>query len=326
MNEENLGDSKSTRHRSPAYPAIGLQEAVSDSKTLYDDNRRNWVHIDAAMTTLNYKPKSGSGMRVLAALIMFGLLEDDGSGTTRRVKVSDAAYRILHLDEDDPEWLALIQEAARRPKIYAEMLAEWPESLPTDSAMQKHLILSKGFNPEAVPGLVKDFRLTYDYAQLGESGKVTRQPLDIASGSSEHGQQQLGKVFEKRTTVQVGGTSSIGISASANGVVGPPSKAAPRTLAIPLGPDEQVVVHYPAVFTTEDFDFFVAQLSNFKNRITVPPPPAPSIRTGQAVWRNKDVDQPVVVVGYLGWRDGRHFIRVEGSTTGIPLDEVAYLD
>src|SRR5579885_628047 len=188
MNEENLGDSKSTRHRSPAYPAIGLQEAVSDSKTLYDDKRRNWVHIDAAMTTLNYKPKSGSGMRVLAALIMFGLLEDDGSGTTRRVKVSDAAYRILHLDEDDPEWLALIQEAARRPKIYAEMLAEWPESLPTDSAMQKHLILSKGFNPEAVPGLVKDFRLTYDYAQLGESGKVTRQPLDIASGSSEHGQ------------------------------------------------------------------------------------------------------------------------------------------
>lgn len=44
---------------------------------------------------------------------------------------------------------------------------------------------------------------------------------------------------------------------------------------------------------------------------------------GRYVWRNKDHDEIVVVTEYLGkGSDGREYARVEGTTTGIPLDEL----
>lgn len=48
------------------------------------------------------------------------------------------------------------------------------------------------------------------------------------------------------------------------------------------------------------------------------------IRTGQATWKTKDDDRPVNVTGYYGEMDGRQFVTIEGSTTGVPLDELEY--
>lgn len=48
---------------------------------------------------------------------------------------------------------------------------------------------------------------------------------------------------------------------------------------------------------------------------------------GGATWSNKDNDSPVNVTGYWGkGTDGREYVSVEGSTTGIPLDELKYPD
>ena len=43
----------------------------------------------------------------------------------------------------------------------------------------------------------------------------------------------------------------------------------------------------------------------------------------EAVWRNKDADQPITVTGEVEI-DGRKFYTVEGSKTGIPADEVTF--
>lgn len=46
-----------------------------------------------------------------------------------------------------------------------------------------------------------------------------------------------------------------------------------------------------------------------------------------AVWKNKDHDEPVVVTGSLGkGPDGREYLSIEGSATGIPADEVELLE
>ncbi len=48
---------------------------------------------------------------------------------------------------------------------------------------------------------------------------------------------------------------------------------------------------------------------------------------GQATWRNNDSDSPVVITGYKGkGPDGRDYMSIEGSETGIPFDEIEYAE
>jgi hypothetical protein len=43
---------------------------------------------------------------------------------------------------------------------------------------------------------------------------------------------------------------------------------------------------------------------------------------GEYVWKNKDTDIPVMVTAFLGkGPDGRDYVQIEGSTTGVPWDE-----
>ncbi|MBX9950983.1 MAG: hypothetical protein K2Y39_17565, partial [Candidatus Obscuribacterales bacterium] len=54
------------------------------------------------------------------------------------------------------------------------------------------------------------------------------------------------------------------------------------------------------------------------------PKPPEAFQKGEATWRNKDSDVPVEITEYLGERDGRHYVKVKGVETGIPLDEIVY--
>lgn len=86
-------------------------------------------------------------------------------------------------------------------------------------------------------------------------------------------------------------------------------------------------------------DWFKAQDTITRRRELIIPPERPatseptittepeeSPKTGPAIWRNKDSDTPVTVTGYLGeGPDGRTYVSVEGSQTGIPLDEITFL-
>jgi hypothetical protein len=48
---------------------------------------------------------------------------------------------------------------------------------------------------------------------------------------------------------------------------------------------------------------------------------------GTAIWRNGDVDQPVIITADLGTdTDGRRYVAVQESKAGIPLDEIQYED
>jgi len=62
-------------------------------------------------------------------------------------------------------------------------------------------------------------------------------------------------------------------------------------------------------------------------RSSIPKPETeqpPEVRLGKAVWKNQDTDQPVTVVGRYGEADGRQYVKIEGSDTGVPLDEIEY--
>ena len=86
------------------------------------------MHLNAAYESLGYKPGSSNGARVIAALTSFGLMIK-GLGASRKVKVSDTGYRLLILDVDDPERMRIIKEASTRPKLYADLVSRWPDTL-----------------------------------------------------------------------------------------------------------------------------------------------------------------------------------------------------
>lgn len=47
------------------------------------------------------------------------------------------------------------------------------------------------------------------------------------------------------------------------------------------------------------------------------------IEPGEYIWRSKDTDFPVTVVEFLGeGPDGRSYVKIAGSTTAIPADEL----
>lgn len=48
------------------------------------------------------------------------------------------------------------------------------------------------------------------------------------------------------------------------------------------------------------------------------------VKTGSATWTNNNVAKKVTVTGYLGEVDGRQFVKIKGSKTGIPLDELSF--
>src|SRR5206468_3409095 len=118
-----------------------LAEAIERAKQFYEHERFNYAPTQVAVTDLGYTAKSSSGLRALAALLHFGLLEEEGSGEDRRVRLSDLGKRIvLDTREGSKEREGAISEAALRPRLYQALWERWGPHLPSDSNMEYDLL------------------------------------------------------------------------------------------------------------------------------------------------------------------------------------------
>lgn len=154
------------RGRSPSYPSIDLEQAVERARKLLERENRHLVPVDTALEAWGYSQASGAGMVVLAALKKFGLLEDQGSGSDRRVRLTDMAYEIL-IDERDesPERCELLRQAALRPRIHAELWDRYGSKLPSDSTLRYEL-RKMDFTDDATRKLTAEWRRTFEFAGL----------------------------------------------------------------------------------------------------------------------------------------------------------------
>lgn len=164
------------RPRSPSYPAIGLEQALERARVIYEHEHRNQAPITAILQHWGYKPGSGAGNVAVAALRKFGLLEADGSGASRRGRLTDLALRILlDVREDSPERLNAIQAAALEPSIHQELLAKYPEGLPSDPTMISYLTMERQFTDGAARELVSELRETLAFAGLSAEGDTLKE-------------------------------------------------------------------------------------------------------------------------------------------------------
>ena len=112
MNEE----IKSKRQRSPGFPYMPLSKCIDLAEKLHDAANLSFVRIDAIAEFWNVSAFSGSHLRYVSALSEFGLIETQGSGKDRQIKLSHDAVRIL---EDQREGVreSLLAKAAIKPKM-----------------------------------------------------------------------------------------------------------------------------------------------------------------------------------------------------------------
>lgn len=168
------------RKRSPRYPYINLEQAIDLSRQLYNAEGYNYAPVSVALEHMNYSPTSGSGVRVLAALLQFGLLDEQGTGDDKLVQLSNLSMPIIEVPDASTR-LSAIREAALNPTIHQELWAHLDldrNQLPSDLNMRYTLLREFGFHKNAVDSFIDEFKSTYFYAKLDELLHLTpEEPL-----------------------------------------------------------------------------------------------------------------------------------------------------
>lgn len=177
---------KKSRQRSPSYPGVDLETALDRAAILRNKEGRNFTPVNTVVQHWGYAVKSSTGFIVLAALKKFGLLEDQGAGEARRVRLTSLAHNIL-IDErpNSPERLRLIQDAAMTPPIHAELWHEFDGSMPSDANLKYMLRSQRGFSDAAVGEFIDEFKRTIAFAKLEDSDMLSWGEEDASPRESE---------------------------------------------------------------------------------------------------------------------------------------------
>jgi hypothetical protein len=167
MAAEVEGNSKKLRTRSPAYPYLDLRTALDKAATLWKAEGRHPAVVNVVMHHWGYKEDSSTGHSCMAALKKYGLIELDGMGENKQVRLSNLALAIL-LDEnpDSPDRLDALRTAAMGPRIHAELWERYGAALPSDQSLKRYLVLEKSFNEAAVDELLSEYKQTINFAGL----------------------------------------------------------------------------------------------------------------------------------------------------------------
>lgn len=179
---------KRKRTRSPQFPFINLETALIRARQFYDQEKRNAVNVAVATKDWGFADNSSSGAQTIATLTSFGLMQDEGIGDRRTVRLSPNALRIL-LDQrpDSTERAELIKQAALAPKIHQQLWEKLGADMPSDAQI-RHMLLFDWpvpFNENAVDGFIRQYRDTIAFAKLIESDKVASEVKDSGDSKDE---------------------------------------------------------------------------------------------------------------------------------------------
>lgn len=169
--------------RSPSFPFITLTKGLERTRELFDAARRHEMRLPDAAKAMNYGAKSSGAVQSLAALIAYGLVEDSGSGDSRKFKVTDLGFKALE-DQRPGAREAALAEAAMNPKMIAEHAEKWKDGRPSDAICISELRIDRGFSEDGAKAFLRVFDDALSYAKVGSSGK--RQDTgDYAAGTGK---------------------------------------------------------------------------------------------------------------------------------------------
>lgn len=153
-------------HRSPRYPGMSLEDAIERTRVIYEHEKKTPASTDVIVGHFGIKAGTGPANRVISAMRQYGLLENRGE----QLRVSESAFKILHLSDDSAERAQALREAAVKPAIIQDVLRAFPEGLPSDANLRNFLIQQKNFNPDSIAFFIGVLRKNLSFARVDQSG------------------------------------------------------------------------------------------------------------------------------------------------------------
>jgi hypothetical protein len=184
------------RVRSPNYPALSLAETVERVGRVFQKEHRHPSPKDVVIKGMGYGSVNGASLSALSAALKYGLLDRQGD----QYRVSDRALTILHPHTPE-EKAEAIRAAAAAPPLFADMMKDFPGSIPSDENLRAYLI-RRGFAAGALTSVIQAFRETLEvvtpettgYDASRDKSSQTRPPMENAASSRRR---------ESDTTVQL---------------------------------------------------------------------------------------------------------------------------
>lgn len=164
-------EDKPKKFRSPQFPFISLEKAVSRVGELESKYAHNSARASNASGVWDYSPKSSGALQTIAALLAYGLLEDEGSRENRRLKVSALGMTILK-DQRPGAREGALKKAALLPPVMSELWNDWGAKRPPTPECVSTLHLDMGFSQDAATRAVAIYDANIAYASLGDSDKL----------------------------------------------------------------------------------------------------------------------------------------------------------
>lgn len=163
----------SKKDRSPNYPMLTFADALARAKQIYEKDNTHPMNTDVAVRHMDLA-LNGRTRMIVASLKQYGLLVSVGS----QVRVTDDAKAVFVYSEAEPKRAEIIRRLAMQPKVFQQLRAKFPVSLPSDENLAATLQLEMDFRKEACPTLIKVFRHALQYG--GVDGST------LSSWSSSH--------------------------------------------------------------------------------------------------------------------------------------------
>ena len=206
---DTTASNRRTYNRSPSYPGVPLDFAITKAKKLWDDEQQRWALVSTIMKKWDYAPKSGPGSVTFAALKKYGLIEDEGQKEGRKARLTDLARDILLSPNKEP----FIRAAALNPDIHQQMYDQYLKDgtgLPNDDTLVYELV-SQGFTPAGASEFTNQFRKTVAFAGLAAPGSVHSDQDDVADENDESDDDSQTRRRKKRKERGVSDTMEITI-------------------------------------------------------------------------------------------------------------------
>ncbi|MDO8750485.1 MAG: hypothetical protein Q7K03_05005 [Dehalococcoidia bacterium] len=160
-----------TKLRSPNYPAVGLGEAVSLVKKLYQAEKGGMFPPESSAGAWGYKSFSGPVRSKFAALKQYGFIDQKkGQGA----KLSGRALTIALRNEASKEYLAALKEAAFEPSLFREFY-EGNKFDSSDDTLKHELIVNRRFTDDGAEQFIEAFRSAMTIAQLTKPAIISGQ-------------------------------------------------------------------------------------------------------------------------------------------------------
>lgn len=231
-----------SKKRSPRYPSMSLEEAISKVEAIFQKEHRNPMPKEVAVQHMGYGSVNGASLGALASLKMYGLLE--GRGDELRVSPSAICIIVDAGTDDQTERSQALRGALQISELFADLSERFGKT-PTETNLSAYLTKS-GFRPDAARTAARSYIESVAFVE----------------------RETVGYNVEDKITSVKQGDIAMEVPTGALSLTGNPPKLSTNmrqeTFALDNG---EVTIQWPSKMSKESFEDFSDWLDILKRKV-----------------------------------------------------------